>query len=63
MEESAKAKAQNGLVVVGKGRRKAAVVAGVSSKSTEQKGKEMLSDTLPRIFVYFNIYRILLWRI
>ena len=38
----AKTKAQNEAVVVGKGRGKAAVVGGVSSKTTKQKGKEVL---------------------
>ena len=38
----AKTKAQNDTVVVGKGKGKAAVVGGVSSKTTKQKGKEVL---------------------
>ena len=54
----AKAKAQNDAVVVGKGKGTAAVVAGVSSKPTKQKGKEVLYDLLPRILACFNnIYR------
>ena len=58
----AKTKAQNNLVVVEKGKGKAAVVAGVPSKPTKKKGKEILNDPLPRISAYLNnTYRILLW--
>ena len=38
------------------------MVAGVSFKSTKQKGKGVLYDTLPRIFTYFyNMCRSPLW--
>ena len=60
-EENAKAKTSKARTkektdsVVGKGKGKAAVVGGESSKSAKQKGKEVL---LLRIFAYFNsIYR------
>ena len=46
-------------MVVGKGKGKVAVVAGVPSKSTKQKGKEVPYDLLPRMFAYFdNIHRL-----
>ena len=65
VEENAKAKAAEARTkgkpdsVVGKGKGKVAVVAGESSKSAKQKGKEVLYALfLLRIFAYFNsIYR------
>ena len=64
-EENAKAKAAKARAkgktdsVVGEGKGEAAVVAGESSKSAKQKGKEVLyALLLLRIFAYFNsIYR------
>ena len=54
----AREKAQNDVLVVGNGKGKAAVVTGVSSESTKQKGKKILYELLPRIFTFFNnIYR------
>ena len=60
----ARKKARNDSVVEkGKGKGKAAVVAGGSSKSAKQKGKEVVYDLLLCIFAYFNsIYSsLLLW--
>ena len=69
MEENAKAKAAKARTkapndsVVRKGKGKAAVVAGESSNSAEQKGKVVVNDLLLCIFAYFNsIYRSLLWQ-
>ena len=61
VEENAKAKAakarkkaQNDSVV-GKGKGRAAMVAGESSRSAKQKGKEVIYGLLLlRIFAYFN---------
>ena len=64
-EENAKAKAAKARTkaqedsVVGKGKGRAVVVAGESSKSAKQKGREVLNAL--RIFAKFNIYRSLLW--
>ena len=57
-EENAKARTAKARTkaktdsVVGKGKVKTVVVAGESSKSAKQKGKEVLYDL--RIFSYFN---------
>ena len=53
----AKTKAQNDAVVVGKGKGKAAVVGSVSSRTTRQKGKEVLTIFSP-VFLHILIIHI-----
>ena len=57
----AKSKAQIDAVAVGKGKGQAAAVAGVSSKTTKQKGKEVLMIFSPAFLHILTIYRHLLW--
>ena len=52
----AKEKARNDAVVVGKRKGKAAAVAGVSSKNTKQKGKEVPATPLPAFLHILTIY-------
>ena len=56
-----KTKARNDAVVVGKGKRNAAAVVGVSSKTTKQKGREVLMIFSPAFLHILTIYRHLLW--
>ena len=57
----AKAKVRNDAVAVGKRNGKAAAVAGVSSKNTKQKGKEVLMIFSPAFLHILTIYRCPLW--
>ena len=52
----AKTKAQNGAVVVWKGKGKVAVVGGVSSRTTMQRGKEVLMIFSPVFLHILTIY-------
>ena len=52
----AKTKARNDAVVVGKGKGSAAAVVGVSSKTTKQKGNEVLVIFSPAFLHILTIY-------